>query len=123
CDECPVARWCNRTKNGAGATVKPASKRRRQTAVYGLNLRAGRVLLWQRPSNAAQMPGMWELPASQDAKVLFRVRHSITNTDYDVAVVRSDRVPAGARWLAIRKLNGLPLTGLTRKILRQAAIL
>ncbi|MFI5113572.1 MAG: A/G-specific adenine glycosylase [Terriglobales bacterium] len=54
-------------------------------------------------------------------------RHSVTVTDYTVHVIRG-AVPAAhtyerARWIAIADLAGVPITGLTRKILRAGGII
>jgi hypothetical protein len=68
------------------------------------------------------MAGMWELPAlAAPPRVtpLLRVRHSITTTDYTVSVYKRPRIAArNGRWVSIRALSRLPLTGLTRKVLR-----
>ncbi len=52
---------------------------------------------------------------------LLTLRHSITVTDYTVRVWRRP-APKGAigEWISVEKLTKLPLTGLTRKILRGA---
>ena len=72
------------------------------------------------------MPLMWELPEivpNGDApKVWLRLKHSITTTNYDVRVVRETAGRRGKRF-AVAQLGGIPLTGLTRKILRAAEIL
>jgi hypothetical protein len=73
------------------------------------------------------MPAMWELPAldhpSQEP-TLVTVRHSITITDYTVTVVSySGAPPGGAKWVRISRLDRLPLTGVTKKILRKAGII
>lgn len=55
------------------------------------------------------------------------LRHSILDTDYAVEVVRQSSPRAvesrGGQWIARRRLERLPLTGLARKILRRAAII
>lgn len=55
---------------------------------------------------------------------LFSVKHSITVTDYTVRVWRR-AVPdeSAGKWIASRRLGRLAMTGLTRKILRRAALL
>jgi hypothetical protein len=71
---------------------------------------------------------MWELPERNAAngyhETLLTLRHSITVTDYVVRVVRDavSKPPAG-RWVHQSELNSLPLTGLTRKILRAIEII
>jgi hypothetical protein len=88
------------------------------------------VYLVQRPSTAVKMAGMWELPelAISDAhteRELCVVRHSITDTDYEVrvlplplkALTAAER--KAGRWVEHDEVWKLPLTGLTRKILRR----
>ena len=101
--------------------------------------RSDRVYLVQRAADAAKMAGMWELPecagakrgagagnkfGPQRAKELCVVRHSITDTDYEVRVVGGLKAlgkPENklGRWVDARGDLELPLTGLTRKILRK----
>ena len=79
------------------------------------------------------MPGMWELPGLaanvRSNVVLWRLRHSITNTDYDVSVVPipASKNPArnqdSGAWIKFSRLEQIPLTGLTRKILRRANLI
>ena len=86
------------------------------------------MLLVQRGANESLMAGMWELPTlshpGHKQKVLFRVRHSITVTDYVVTVVAQPEVSAEiGEWIDRRKALKLPLTGLTKKILHKAKII
>ncbi len=76
------------------------------------------------------MAGMWEFPPLARESVngdapLLRVRHSITDTDYRVSVfsIPSDQVgdAGSAKWFTAKQCERLPLTGLTRKILRKLA--
>ena len=74
------------------------------------------------------MSGMWELPAidspASASEVLFTVRHSITVTDYLVRVVAQPGVATGkGKWIKRTTADRLPLTGLTKKILRKANII
>ena len=80
------------------------------------------------------MPGMWELPQWTtaprriSASAHWRTfRHSVTVTDYTVHVIRGT-VPAAhtyrrAKWIVIANLAGVPITGLTRKILKAGGII
>jgi len=67
------------------------------------------------------MPGMWELPelesVESNASPLLRLRHSITTTDYTVFVHAAEKASTG-RWVPLRSVGRLPLTGLTNKIIR-----
>jgi hypothetical protein len=69
------------------------------------------------------MPLMWELPEVREPlklEPLLKLRHSITNTSYTVLVfARENYAARGSCWVPLRKAAKLPLTGLTRKILRQ----
>ncbi len=90
------------------------------------------VLLEQRPEGVSLMPGMWELPEIDAAKAdaarrLLDVRHSITVTNYYVTVYGYDasgesilpKTGGVRKWVNSRELTELPLTGLTRKVLKR----
>ena len=101
------------------------------------------ILLEQRPGSDSLMPGMWELPRidpspqihtsrSAPAKAnggrrLLDVRHAITVTNYYVTIYGYDAEhetflpkPRGERrWVQLPELTSLPLTGLTRKVLKR----
>ena len=131
CGVCPVRRWC--VAPGADVRRKP-SERKRVRQWLALAERGEKVLLVQREAQATKMAGMWELPElSENAvekiasreKPLVLVRHSITDTDYEVRVVGAAArdLPAElrrcGRWVERAELNGLALTGLARKVLRK----
>src|SRR5207302_4897320 len=103
--------------------------RKRRKLGYRIVRREGRILLVQRPRAASLMPGMWELPACQDQAngADFHLCHSITNTDYQVFVVlqKPQTVPKSlsGSWYKPAQLRNVPITGLTRKILKRAGIL
>jgi A/G-specific adenine glycosylase len=137
CPTCPVGSWC---RAPGAATGRPRGARQRVQIVRALIERKLRmhkhcVYLVQRPADAAKMAGMWELPecagpaAGQDAREVCMVRHSITDTDYEVRVVRLGLRALGAgkktagRWVIADEVFELPLTGLTRKILRAQRLL
>jgi A/G-specific adenine glycosylase len=105
-----------------------------------LNQRNGCVLLLQRPRKSSLMPGMWELPLLSKAPHPLPVsacwrtfRHSITIIDYTVRVLRNLPLPtpplpgatfaAKEKWIAIDRIQQIPITGLTRKILKAAGII
>jgi hypothetical protein len=50
---------------------------------------------------------------------LLKLRHSITTTDYTVFVhAGNNKKRRAERWVPLRSVYRLPLTGLTRKIIR-----
>lgn len=120
CLLCPIRKWC---ADPGRETRKPQSVRRKRELTFGLAHRRQAVYLVQRDSHATLMAGMWELPAvaTPSGTPVARLRHSITNSDYTVLIfpLPASQAQAG-RWIAFRKLHELPLTGLTRKILRAA---
>jgi A/G-specific adenine glycosylase len=67
---------------------------------------------------------MWELPEIEAADnpsnlPMLKLRHAITTTDYTVFVHAGNTKKRTAdRWVPIRSVYRLPLTGLTRKIIR-----
>jgi A/G-specific adenine glycosylase len=121
CHACPVAVLCS----SRGPTEKVKGPQRRKAVLqYALARRNGSVLLRQRDRESSLMPGMWELPeigpVNRDGTPLLTLRHSITTTDYSVHVfsTRSASTKTG-RWVPVHAAERLPLTGLTRKILRK----
>jgi A/G-specific adenine glycosylase len=126
CAECPISQFCQTRGRGKPGVAKP--RQRKVRAALALARQGDSVLLIRRAASARLMPGMWELPAARHSfhprDVLFTLRHSITITNYTIAVIaqtRPDR--GGAEWIRISRVNRLPLTGLARKILRQAKII
>jgi hypothetical protein len=74
------------------------------------------------------MPGMWELPEinadNAQGRPSLTLRHSITVTNYIVHVVTCPAQNENVgQWMEKKRLPQLPLTGLTRKILRQAQVI
>ena len=123
CVECPVFAWC-RTR-GAG-TSRARSLRRKKPIAYRLAVRNQRVFLVQRGNHKSLMPGMWELPQmrSPAGAPALRLRHAITSTDYQVSVFRAKAANGVAgRWVKLAEVERLPLTGLTRKILRRSNLI
>ena len=122
CIECPVYKFCRTQGKHARVSTKPRQSKRE--IVCSLNEKSGEVLLVRRSDEEGLMPGMWELPVASPTKggVLFSLRHSITVTNYTVRVVRDSESATGT-WVAKTRLRKLPLTGLTKKILRRAEII
>jgi A/G-specific adenine glycosylase len=126
CLTCPVVELCVTRGELAGAAKAPPQKKRE--IHYALNCREGKVFLAQRPRDASLMASMWELPETTPlpprAKPALTLRHSITVTDYTVHVWR-ERSHDGiqGKWITVRRLPEIAMTGLARKILRKAGIL
>jgi A/G-specific adenine glycosylase len=121
CLICPLKKWC---ADPGREAKKPHALRHKKEVAFSLAKRKGSVYLVQRDTADKLMAGMWELPACIDrenAKVLHRAKHSITNSDYSVLVVegRSSNV-SGGKWMNTKSLREVAVTGLTRKILRAA---
>jgi A/G-specific adenine glycosylase len=129
CLICPVAAFCATRGELAGAS-KTAKQVKREIHYLLQNRPNGRseeVFLVQRPLNASLMAGMWELPEIEHPQVhekpSFTVRHSITVTDYTVQVWRTSSDPVDGQWFPSHRLPKIALTGLARKIFRQAELL
>jgi A/G-specific adenine glycosylase len=123
CLLCPLRRWC--LAPGEGETT-PKPRRKRVRMSRGWIARGGKLFLVQRPADAAKMAGMWELPECRgEGGELCRLRHSITDTDYEVCIVSArlgelePAVRKAGKWIARGELAPCPLTGLTRKALRR----
>ena len=131
CLVCPVSHLCA-TRGELPSKVRTAPQKKREIH-YALHCRTspgarGQLFLVRRPQHASLMAGMWELPEipapPRDAQPLFAVRHSITVTDYKVLVWPANgSTPSQGKWVPPDRLAKLPITGLTRKILRKAGML
>jgi len=123
CGQCPVFGWC-RTRGVV--TSRTRSLRRKISIAYRLIIRNQTVFLVRRENHKTLMPGMWELPQMRPAAAepALRLRHAITNTDYQVSVYRARKANGVAgRWVGLAAVERLPLTGLTLKILRRASLI
>jgi A/G-specific adenine glycosylase len=138
CLHCPVQPFC---KTRGEHQAPPPKKMRNRQIAYALLRRdrpgATQVLLHQRPPSASLMPGMWELPEVEmreddHDRVALTLRHAITVTNYRVHVLRFTEHEATLRWPTQKtpqqwtkssELSTLPLTGLTRKVLRRLQII
>jgi A/G-specific adenine glycosylase len=138
CLQCPVQRHCATRGEHQAAPAKKMSSREIAYAVSSRNrANAVQVLLEQRPASASLMPGMWELPevvmeSREQDRVEITLRHAITVTNYQVSILRFSEKEAAQRWPVrghARKwaksgdLASLPLTGLTRKVLKRLHIM
>ncbi len=126
CLVCPVAALC--ASRGPGERSQQAP-RKKAVLHYMLLRHNQQVFLQQRAGTNSLMPGMWELPsyhgsARPESASLLKLRHSITNTDYTVFVF-ADAAIRGVkgRWVSLRSVERLPLTGLARKILNKLELL
>jgi A/G-specific adenine glycosylase len=123
CRKCPVLAWC-RTR-GVGAS-RAQSPRHKKAIACRLAVRNQSVFLVRRGNHKSLMPGMWELPQMRPGAgdPVLRLRHAITNTDYQVSVYRAKAANAAAgRWVKLADAERLPLTGLTQKILRRSNLI
>jgi A/G-specific adenine glycosylase len=126
CSACPVFGLC--ATRGDLDVPKKLSRQQRRNICYALDHRNRSVFLVRRPKHSSLMPGMWELPEIPAAKQAdpgsFTLRHSITVTDYTVRVMRGPAPGTSkGRWVPRKSITQLPLTGLTRKILREAHVI
>jgi A/G-specific adenine glycosylase len=124
CSGCPVVQLC--ASSGSSPVKTAAAQRKKGALNYLFTKRNGSVFLRQRDSNLSLMPGMWELPPVENDKngnPILQLRHSITNTDYAVSVFAGQRPRSGGEWVPLHTVERLPLTGLTRKILRHFDLL
>ena len=121
CHACPLADFC--VTRGEIAEPRLPARKMREIALQ-LIRRRNAILLVQRPSTASLMPQMWELPASrrrQTGNPVLQARHAITTTDYRVQVFAGapHRRRYSGSWVHLSRVPDLPLTGLTRKILKR----
>ncbi len=145
CESCPVRKFCafqvaerRATPPGQKQTRMQDVRSSRQTKkeIWCLLIqKRNQVRLVQRSKEDSLMPGMWELPQSTEvpsklaALTHWRTfRHSITVTNYTVHVHRDTRMSGKGKlskgiWIATKAIPQVPITGLTRKILKADGIL
>jgi A/G-specific adenine glycosylase len=152
CAVCPVRTLCAtgtrelRAKgSGLGALRgKPSPRQMKRELWCVLERRDERVRMVKRRKGESLMAGMWELPQWEElppesaisaaALAEWRTfRHSITVTAYTVHVLRDGRTNGASgrgrgaagrgKWVAVETIPQLPITGLTRKILRAGGII
>jgi len=126
CVQCPIQSFCRTRGRGSGLSRKPRQQKRE--IAYELALSNSSVRLVRRSKSATLMPSMWELPpcaiTNESDMILFSLRHSITNTDYTVRVIKRANVSSIAGlWVKADRAAQLPLTGLTKKILCKAGVI
>ena len=127
CTRCPVKRECA-SRGAERKNIDSPELRQRRSASLLLLRRGRRILLQRRSPYESLMPDMWELPQSVRhirRKPLLVVKHSITTTDWTVRVFTgsSAKIVRDMRWIALSDVTQLPLTGLTRKVLRKLSLL
>jgi A/G-specific adenine glycosylase len=141
CPACPVGKWCVTEQSKITITMErrapppggppPTPSRPVKKEIWcELSQRDGHIRLVQRPRKSSIMPGMWELPPPSQKShraplsAPWRTfRHSITVTDFTVHVRRDSFSAAKGKWIPVAKIPHLPITGLTRKILKAAGII
>jgi A/G-specific adenine glycosylase len=152
CEQCPVFAMC-RTRGEHATRPRGPQRSQPAAYLLDLRKRGPltEVLLELREGDAKQMPAMFELPqlpidATGSREPVLRVRHSITNTNYYVQVFAPPRWEPGGEtkrtktqtdslrraikgegreqhWVRASQLPGLPITGLTRKILQRLRVM
>ncbi len=146
CLQCPVFNFC-RTRGEH--PIQPRTPMRSERTAYALTTRKGRgtvrgveVLLHRRSEGIFLMAGMIELPPLTPppaTEPMLRLRHAIVGTNYYVEIfslaqrrqVERHMKHAGEKpptkpdliWAPVRRLHGLPLTGLARKVLQRSGLM
>jgi A/G-specific adenine glycosylase len=152
CAECPVYALC-RTRGEHTTRPRAPQRSQPAAYLLDLRKRGivSEVLLSLRAGETSIMPAMFELPqlpleSVEGREPVLRLRHSITNTNYYVQVFAQQRYEPDAgrkrarsetnalrraipkdsselHWVGIARLPGLPITGLTRKILQRLHVM
>jgi len=139
CLVCPLAAGCRTRgehKTASRAAMVSRDAGHALVVRHNLVVRDQDVLLEQRAATETVMPGMWQLPLLRETEVpapdlRMTVRHAIMQVNYRVRVrtvaegdLATLTVEGGERrWVRLEELNGLPLTGLTRKVLLRAHLM
>jgi len=128
CLLCPLSAQCVARKMGQQDEIPSKSLRPAPRGVEKTLLvieRDDNILAWRRPAESRRLAGFWELPESDQlrgARLQSRsgaFRHSIVNTTYRIEVFRAtlELVPKGFHWLAMKKLDEIPLSTTAKKAL------
>jgi len=100
-----------------------------------LNQRNGRIRLVQRRKKASLMPGMWELRNHPSLHVgcpgravaqRFAIPSPLPTTQctcFGMPALINAALAARSKWIAIDRIAQIPITGLTRKILKASGII
>lgn len=136
CLQCPVFDLCK--TRGQHDTPKRTPQRSKTVAHLLATRKRGtttEVLLELRDAALSLMPGMLELPvlllkAAEELEPELRLRHSITNTNFQVQIYAESSlldellaVKSKLQWKNVSRLHELPLTGLARKVLQRLRIM
>jgi A/G-specific adenine glycosylase len=115
CAACPARNFC------AGPRPVPRRRVRLQPVTHCVLLarRQGRVLLRQRPPTGL-LAGLWELPAGQSNRELFRIQHTITKHRITLRVYEGSPGPVDGRWFTRRQLARLAMPAAHRRALTAA---
>lgn len=129
CLVCPVSNLCLARSAATQNQLPVKAKQQKSIAIhrtlYWIEDR-GRLLLWQRPSDASLMPGFWELPEADQlpavtpGEPLGSFRHGITIYNYHFEVVRA-HAPLSigpCRWIDLTELPRTPMSTIFRKAQR-----
>jgi A/G-specific adenine glycosylase len=128
CPACPVATFCQARQTGRQYELPVKGGKRAAERINVQVLIAGRnrsVLLRRRSAAERLMAGFWELPAPgevpgcRSSQVIGSFRHTITHHHYTITVLAGavPAAPRGFHWRRIDRLDGVPLTTITRKAL------
>jgi A/G-specific adenine glycosylase len=128
CLRCPVKTLCHSHPNGRHSAIPTNPKTRiRKSASLLVSIRKQAIALRQRHASETLMPGMWELPDIARAtkrQPLVVLKHSITKTDWTVSVFSGQSSQSSSvSWIPLDEVSGLPITGLTRNVLRRLNLL
>jgi A/G-specific adenine glycosylase len=131
-DENAAKKGRSKKESALQITNKQDTKKRAKESLHR------EVLLVQRMASETVMPGMWELPSLRNGKIpesdlRMTVRHAIMQINYTVrirTVIEPDvqkliaPTPDGAhsRWVPLKEAEEMALTGLARKVLKQARL-
>jgi A/G-specific adenine glycosylase len=129
CLLCPLASGCQARSSGKQAEF-PIKSRERKVVDEKRQLlwieRGDKLLVWRRPSEAALMPGFWELPeacqigSASIGRRLGSFRHTITFHRYVFEIFEADAPEAcsSCKWLSWQELERAPTSTIFKKARR-----
>jgi A/G-specific adenine glycosylase len=131
CLLCPVGDFCEGLRHGRVKELPVKLKKAvviEEARTLLVILRAGRVLLRQRPAGDKRLAGFYELPESSDIPnarhkaTVAQFQHAIVNHHYRMTVCEASLPPrfdeSGWVRIALSDLEGIPLSTMARKALQ-----
>ncbi len=107
-----LPQWPQPARQERGLPPSPTAAKRRKTAAHSASRGSATPNRQAPKGRKKRSDAPWRT-----------FRHSITVTDYTVHVIRAAAPVTDGKWIPVAKLSDVPITGLTRKILKAGGVI